>query len=87
MHWQTAVIDELYLFANLIPGSKLIATKSRRFSCSARTFIQKEITRLMKEDIIEHSTSQWRAQVVVVKNPALPNKKRLCIDYSQTVNQ
>ena len=41
----------------------------------------------MKEDIIEHSTSPWRAQVVVVKNPALPNKKRLCIDYSQTVNQ
>ena len=30
----------------------------------------------MKEDIIEHSTSPWRAQVVVVKNPALPNKKR-----------
>ena len=41
----------------------------------------------MKEDIIDHSTSPWRAQVVVVKNPALPNKKRLCIDYSQTVNQ
>ena len=41
----------------------------------------------MKEDIIEHSTSLWRAQLVVVKNPALPNKKRLCIDYSQTVNQ
>ena len=41
----------------------------------------------MKEDIIEHSTSPWRAQVVVAKNPALPNKKRLCIDYSQTVNQ
>ena len=41
----------------------------------------------MKEDIIEHSTSPWRAQVVVVKNPALPNKKRVCIYYSQTVNQ
>ena len=82
----TAVIDELYLFANLIPGSKPIATKSRRFSFSDRTFIQEEITRLMKEDIIEHSTSPWRAQGVV-KNPALPNKNRLCIDYSQTVNQ
>ena len=78
----TAVIDELCLFANLIPGSKPIATKSRRFSFSDRTFIQEEITRLMKEDIIDHSTSPWRAQVVVVKNPALPNKKRLCIDYS-----
>ena len=62
--------------ANLTPGSKPIATKSRRFSLSDRTFIQEAITRLMKEDIIEHSTSPWRAQVVVVKNPALPNKKR-----------
>ena len=33
------------------------------------------------------STSPWSAQVVVVKNPALPNKKRLCIDYSQAVTQ
>ena len=41
----------------------------------------------MKEDIIEHSTFLWHAQVVVVKNPALHNKQRLCIDYSQTVNQ
>ena len=40
----------------------------------------------MKEDIIEHSTSPWRALVVVVNNPTLPNKKRLCIYYSQTVN-
>ena len=37
--------------------------------------------------IIQHSTSPWRTQVVDVKKPALPNKKRLCIDYSQTVNQ
>ena len=81
------VIDELYLFANLIPGSKPIATKSRRFSFSDRTCIQEEITRLIKEDIIEHSTSSWHTQVVLVKNPSLPNKKRLCIDYSQTVNQ
>ena len=58
----TAVIDELYLFANLIPGSKPIATKSRRFSFSDITFIQEEITRLMKEDIIEHSTSPWLLQ-------------------------
>ena len=44
-------------------------------------------TRLMKEDMIEHRTSPWRAQVVVVKYLALPNKKCLCIDYSLTVNQ
>ena len=42
---------------------------------------------LTKEDIIEHSTSPWCAQVVVVvKNSALPNKKRLSMDYCQPVN-
>ena len=81
------VIDELYLFANLIAGSKPIATQSQHFSFPTRTFIQDEITRLMKEDIIEHSASPWRAQVVVVKNPDLPNNKRSCIDGSQPVNQ
>ena len=40
----------------------------------------------MREDIIEHSTSPRRAQVVV-KTPTLYNKKRLCIYYSQTINQ
>ena len=77
-------MNYIYL-PNLIPGSKPIATKYRCFSFSDITFIQEEITRLMKDDIIEHSTSPWRAQVV--KNPALTNKKRVCIDYSQTVNQ
>ena len=41
----------------------------------------------MQENIIEHSTSPWRAQDVVVKSPSHPEKKRLCVDYSQTVNQ
>ena len=27
------------------------------------------------------------AQVVVVKNQSQPAKKRLCVDYSQTINQ
>ncbi|XP_068235600.1 uncharacterized protein [Palaemon carinicauda] len=37
--------------------------------------------------IIEPSISPWRAQVVVVKDPLDRHKKRLCIDYSQTINQ
>ena len=35
------------------------------------------------EGIIQQSISPWRAQIVVVKND---NKRRLCIDYSQTIN-
>ena len=41
--------------------------------------------RLLKEGIIEPSTSPWRAQVVVTKDDS--RKKRLAIDYSQTINR
>ena len=64
-----ASVDEP-VFVNVIPDSKPIATKSRRFSSSDKTFIAEEISRLMSEHIIEHSTSSWRAQVVVVKRPS-----------------
>ncbi|QQP49647.1 Uncharacterized protein FKW44_010390, partial [Caligus rogercresseyi] len=39
---------------------------------------------MLLEDIIEPCRSPWRAQVVVVTNS---NKKRLVIDYSQTINK
>ena len=35
----------------------------------------------------EPSSSPWRTQVVVIKNQSQPDKKRLCVDYSQTINQ
>ena len=41
----------------------------------------------MSDGVIELSTSPWRAQVVVVKSAVPSNKKRLCVDYSQTINQ
>jgi len=40
---------------------------------------------MLKEDIIEPSCSPWRAQVVVVKNEN--RKKRLVVDFSQTINR
>jgi len=48
-------------------------------------FISLEIKRLLSEGIIERSNSPWRAQVVVTTNEN--HKKRMCIDYSQTVNK
>ena len=48
-------------------------------------FINKEIDRLYSEGIIKPSMSPWRAQIVVVKD-ASNNKRRMCVDYSQTVN-
>ena len=39
----------------------------------------------MENGTIRKSTSPWRAQLVVVSDP-ITSKKRMCVDYSQTVN-
>ena len=72
------------LFANLKPNCKPIATKSRRYTQSDRKFIDNEIQRLLKEDVIEPSTSPWRAQVIVTSDER--HKRRMVVDYSRTVN-
>ena len=72
------------LFENLPENCKPIATKSRRYSETDKKFIDSEIQRMLKEGIIEPSNSPWRAQVVVTKDKR--HKKRLAIDYSQTIN-
>ena len=80
----TATIDNISLFTNLLPECKHIATKSPRF-CFDQDFIQGEINRLLSGGIIEPSTSHWRAQIIV-KNGTQSANKRLCVDYSQTIN-
>ena len=44
-------------------------------------------TRLRNPGIVEPSTSPWRAQFVVVNKDNNNHKKRLCIDYRQTINK
>ncbi|XP_068237219.1 uncharacterized protein [Palaemon carinicauda] len=83
----TADIDEPSLFPNLPRQCKPIAVKSRRYSQDDQLFVKDQISHLLSEGIIEPSISPWRAQVVVVKDPLDRHKKRLCIDYSQTINQ
>jgi len=73
------------LFTNLSPDCKPIAVKSRRFNPSQHKFIQHEVQKLLKDDIIEPSTSPWRAQVLVAGGGH--SKRRLVIDYSQTINR
>ena len=73
------------LFANLTADIHPIATKSRRYGYEDREFIDSEVRRLLHEGIIEPSNSPWRAQVVVAHNEN--HKKRLVIDYSQTINR
>ena len=40
----------------------------------------------MSEGIIEPSVSPWHAQVIVAKDLQNRHKKRLCVDYSNTLN-
>ncbi|XP_059045822.1 uncharacterized protein LOC131841533 [Achroia grisella] len=48
-------------------------------------FIDEEIQKLLKDKIIEPSQSPWRAQVLVTSSEH--HKKRMVIDYSQTINR
>ena len=80
-----AVVRPPSLFSNLAPDCHPIQTKSRRYSASESKFIDDEVSRLLKEGIISPSTSPWRAQVVVV--PSASGKRRMVVDYSQTVNR
>ena len=81
----TVLVKPPALFANLKSDCKPVAIKSRRYSKADRDFVEIEIQRLLKEDIIEPSSSPWRAQVVVTANER--HKKRMVIDYSQTINR
>ena len=78
-------IDPPEPFANLTADCHPIASKSRRYSQEDSVFIDEEVKRLLKEGITEPSLSPWRAQVIVTKDEN--HKKRLAIDYSQTINR
>ena len=81
----TLKVESPDLFSNLTADIHPIATKSRRYSYEDRKFIDAEVQRLLGEGVIEPSTSPWRAQVVVTRNEN--HKKRMVIDYSQTINR
>ena len=73
-----AKIEAPSLFQNLAQDCKPIATKSRRHTPDNEKFIEKEVKRLLHEEIIEPSSSPWRAQVLITTNER--HKKRLLID-------
>ena len=79
------VIKPVALFTNLSRNCKPIRIPSRKFSSNDRKFISEETDKLLHEGIIEESTSPWRAQCLVTKGGN--HKKRLVIDYSQTINK
>ena len=67
-----------------MPDIKPIATKSRKYNSTDRTFIESEVQRLLKEGIIEPSNYPWRAQVLVTTNEN--HRKRMVIDSCETIN-
>ena len=79
-------VDPPPLFENLSKNIKPIVTKSRRYRPADSSFIKDEITRMIKADIIEPSISPWRAQVLVTSD-SVTHKKRLVVDYGDTINR
>lgn len=80
-----AKVKPVQLFKNLSPECKPIAIKSRRHSLHDQQFIESEIQQLLKDGVIEDSTSPWRAQVLVISSPN--HRRRMVVDYSQTINR
>jgi len=73
------------LFQHMTPDCHPIAAESRNYSKADQEFIETRISQLLAYDIFEPSVSPWRAQLVIAQSEN--RKKRLCVDYSQTVNK
>jgi hypothetical protein len=80
----TIVTEPVSLFSTMDRNFKPVAVKSRHHSSADTAFIDGKIKRLLSKDIIEPSISPWRAQVLVTSNQN--HKRRMVVDYSQTVN-
>jgi len=77
-------IEPPQVFGDLIhQGIQPIASKTRYVSPINKRFMDEEVERLLKANIIEESRSPWRSQAFVVRNA----KPRMVIDYSETVNR
>ena len=78
-------ISQVRLFKHMTPDCKPIAAKSRKYSNVARKLIDDQVTQLLKDAIIKASKLSWGAQSAIAKSEN--HKKRICVDYSQTVNK
>ena len=83
----TLTVDPPSLFENLTADCHPVASKSRRYSLADKEFIKSEVDRCLKDGIIEESKSPWRAQPYVTGGGDGKPKKRLVIDYSETINR
>ncbi|XP_054259839.1 uncharacterized protein LOC128984533 [Macrosteles quadrilineatus] len=80
-----STVEPVSLFSNLKPECKPIAIKYHRHITDDLKFIENEVSKLLKDDVIEPSMSPWRAQALVVTTEN--HRKRMVIDYSRTINR
>ena len=69
----------------MTPDSRSISAPRKKYAKADQEFIESSISQLLKNRIVEASSSPWRAEVVFAKSNN--HKKRLCIDYSQTAKK
>ena len=81
----TLKVEPPELFKNLTADCHPMSSKSRRYTATDKVFTREEVSRLLKEGIIEKSKSPWRAQLYVAGGGN--QKKRLTVDYSETINR
>jgi len=65
----------------LKPGAKPARRQSYRMGTRTRQLVGEQVTKMLKLDVIEPSTSEWASPVVLVPNP--DGSTRFCIDYRQ----
>lgn len=73
---------------NLQPGTKPIYVKPYRLPQSLKPEINNQIKKMLEEDIIEPSTSDWNSPILLVPKKSNDNSKkwRLVIDYRKINN-
>jgi len=79
------VVKPVRLFEHITADCKPVASKSQHYSKTDKEFIDNKLSEMLRDGVIESSSSPWRAQVEIVKGEH--HKKRLCMDYSQTINK
>jgi hypothetical protein len=81
--WEPSQLGRTNLIQHTIDtkDGKVIRKHWYRTSQAERKFIEQEITRLLREKLIECSTGPWASPVVLVRKKN--GKQRLCIDYRE----
>ena len=68
----------------LKPDARPVKQKGRIFSEEQNSFIDSEIEKLIRQDVVQPSTSSWSSRIVLSREER-KNRWRLCIDY-RTIN-